>query len=457
MAEIFNESDFSDTLSESDFADSVASPAPVAQPAQQGLILPGMISPGMPVPNPQAEHLVKSAMSSPAFLPVAGSLAAGIASGGLSLPAQAAATGLAAAAGTAFSQAQKGGESSIGSGLAKTAETGLEAAATSLGVGLGVAGLAKAAPYAISYLSEVPVPVIKRVVERGLKIIGVGSRNAEVSGAIALKETQDAINAARTEAGIEVRDSLIGLHKAVKGQRVVDLTPVRDALQQTMAEAHAADPRVMAAGEDSVLGKLKAISKAIGDKPNASPAEAVAIRRKIDDFITWARKPLAEPISDLSQRSAKAMRTALAQSLDDAGKAANYTRLSDANAKFHAIDDAIDNAEVVFRTPNQSDYGLARRFVTLAKEWSRDGGQAQAIENVGKAIPQANGPIQRLIDNAAVREIVQAKPSNTLEWGKVDKALRIMSKYLPAAAGPASKAGAVTKAIVPAAVSGARK
>ena len=462
MANEISAADLEFASDDLEFADAVAQPPQTEQPGVFRQAYNRVMESPTMMPLRAGIKAGEMALEHPA---ATGALIAGAATGGAGLIPSAIATGLGAASGAALQQAmEKDGEQAaqakgpflpgmVSPGMPqpnpdilKSVEkavnersigTGLEAAATSLGIGAGIKAVAKTAPYAISYLSEVPVPTIKRVIERGLKIIGVGSREAEVGGAVALKETQDAIKAARSAAGVEVRDAAIGLHKQVKGARVVDLSKTRTALAQVMRDANATDPRIMAMGGDGLMTRLRGLASKIKDMPNASPIEAWKIRQSVDDFIEWTRGPLAEPVRDVSQRAAKAMRAAIAQSIDDAGVAAKYTKLSDANAAFSALDDAIDNSKIMFRTPDQSEYALGRRFVTLAKEWNRDGAQAQAIENIRSAIPGSAKSVDKLIDQAAIREIVQVKPSNTLEWGKLDRALRAMSKYLPAAARPA--------------------
>lgn len=370
-------------------------------------------------------------------------LAAAPFTAGLSVPASAAMTGLVAGGAESYRQLARRAftdeDLSSGEAAKKIGKTGLVAAASELGVSLPVAAFKKLGPTVLQVYDKIPAESIKRFITNNIPM-AKDLKSAEFKGGAALSRIQKKVIGARRESGKAVDEALRGLHAQVKGADVVDLEPTWFALQETLERAGRSDPRVNPLANNhhvvDAVKKLEAIANEIAKAPRASPAQAVNIRRAIDEAIDFSNARVGEPVSELAQRGAKAMRAALAKSLDDAGKAANYTKLSEANAAHHGMVETYEAIGDMIRTPSDAPLQMIRKFKRLANQFYGGGAEAQILENIGRDVPATAKDVSNLLDAAAQRSMLglpTGTPSgNVKDVGRMLMAPRVIGSMIRA-------------------------
>lgn len=382
-------------------------------------------------------------------------LAAAPLTGGLSVPASAAATATIAGGAEAYRQLARRAftdeDLSSGEAAKKIGKTGLVAAASELGVTLPAAAFKRFGPTVLQVYDRIPAESIKRFITNNIPM-AKDLKSAEFKGGAALARIQKKVMGARQESGKAVDEALRGLHAQVKGAEVVDLEPTWFALQETLENSGRSDPRVNPLANNphviDAVKKLEAIANEIAKSPRASPAQAVNIRRAIDEAIDFSGQRVGEPVSELAQRGAKAMRAALAKSLDDAGKAANYTKLSEANAAHHGMVETYEAIGEMVRTPSAAPIQMIRKFKRLANQFYGGGAEAKILENIGNDIPSAAKDVSNLLDAAAQRSMlglpVGSPSGNVKDVGRMLMAPRVVGNLIRAgrATAPAARVAA---------------
>lgn len=400
--------------------------AQVTQPEQQGLmgqigqraqqVIGGMVAPFSGAF--QAGQTIGQSEQAPAA--VAG-LAAAPFTGGMSAFPAAAAIGTAAAGGEAFRQVLGGGEESSLVAAEKVGTRGLEAALTELGVRGGISIAKNLGPTVIGFFQKMPAEAIKRTIARYSDMVpglreGMGNlKTVETIGAQSLRDSQRALEVARANAGREVEAALQQFHAATKGQKVVNMNPVRDALNSVLAEGQLGDEAVSAAIPRGEIARLEKISEAIGRDPIKTAREAVALRRAIDDLTAFKRGGAMPIQSSIGQRAAKEMGSAMRQSIAEAAQANNFTKLAEANSKFVDVAKMYDEFGPTLATRGRGDIELAQRLEKIGKLYFEGGLAQDVLERMAASIPNGAKAVNTMLDAAALRALsVQAagSPSN---------------------------------------------
>lgn len=345
-------------------------------------------------------------------------LGAGALTGGMGFLPAAATIGAAGAGGEAFRQVASGGEESPAVAAEKIGTRGLEAALTELGVRGGISIAKNLGPTVVGFFQKMPAEAIKRTIARYTEMVpglrnGMGNlKTVEAIGAQSLRDSQKALEVARQSAGQEVHSALEQFHSATKGQKVINANPVRDALNSVLQEGQLGDEAVAAAIPESEISRLTKISEAIGSNPVKTAKEAVALRRAIDDLIAF-KKGGAMPIqSSIGQRAAKEMASALRQSISEAAKAANFTRLSEANAKFSNIAKMYEEFGPTLATRGRGDIELAQRLEKIGNLYFKGGLAQDVLERMAASIPGGAKAVNTMLDAAALRALsIQAAGS----------------------------------------------
>ena len=352
------------------------------------------------------------------------------ASGALGAIPAAAAVGLAGAGGEAYRQLFSQGGAQNPEDAKKIGVRGLEQAVGELGIRAIPPVIQKLAPTVLQVFEKIPGEALKRVIARwqdmppALKSVLGNQAAVDRFGIAKLNEVQKGLKVARTEAGKEVEKALVGFHQKVQGQPVVDAAPVAQALRDTLANAQAGDTAVEAAMSQAEIKRLTRVADAIDKSPLKTPAEAVALRRALDDLTNFKRGAATPVTSSLGQRATREMSGALRSSIQDAAQAANYTPLAEANANFHRIAGIYDNAGEIFATKSVSQTALLKRLDSLSSMYYKGGLPRQILEDMATTIPNGAGPVNHLLDAVAARAL--ERPPQGTPSGVVLNVIRLL-------------------------------
>lgn len=348
-------------------------------------------------------------------------LGAGALTGGMGFLPAAATIGTAAAGGEAYRQIASGGEDTSAEAAQKIGTRGLESALMELGVRGGTSIIKNLGPTAIGFFQRVPSEAIKRTIARfsdmnpGLRG-GMGDlKTVETIGAQAVRDSQKALEVARANAGIEVESALKQFNSAVGGKKVVNLNPVRDALNAVLSEGQLSDEAVSAAISQKEISRLQKISEAIGRDPIKTPEEAVALRRAIDDLTAFKRGGALPVQSGIGQRAAREMGAAMRQSISEAAQANNFTKLAEANSRFSNIAKMYDEFGPTLATRGRGDIQVVEKLDKIGKLYFKGGLRQDVLERMAASIPGGEKAVNTMLDAASLRAMsVEAanSPSN---------------------------------------------
>lgn len=324
------------------------------------------------------------------------------------------AVGLGAGAGEAYGQIASralGGEAPETSGEAAKAigETGLTAAATELGVGALLKGVAKAAPRFVSAFKTFPKEGMKRVLTRPDDVLDVihGAKEpqvaAEQAGIKALREVQNGLTLARSQAGKKVEQALGKFQAVTKGQ------PIIDGFEVSASGAEALAARTTDDGISAITdAEVSKIGKLISDLDRQGPMsarDAVIWRQKLDALIDYRRGSVPEITSGQGQGIISQMAKALRDQIGKAAESAGFDELAKANAEFSQVARAYDAYRPAFSTKTGLGGEAVRRLEALERSFNKGGVPQADFTEIGKSVPILQGPVDKLLDAVVARRL----------------------------------------------------
>lgn len=369
-----------------------------------------------------AAGAVAGAMAAPVIAPAAVVAAP--------LLATAAGAGLGAAAGNTASQVAAkatGGEApaTLGDAASESAKVGLEAAAADLGVGVAMKGVAMASPRVVSMFKSFPKEELKRILSRPNETLSVfdsvgGAGSAAQSAAEkkaigALRTIQTRLVNARRVAGQEVDAALDGFQAATNGAKVIDASEAATVGAEAMASRSTSEG--VSAMTEAEVKKIQDLITKMESTGPMSARDTVVWRQKLDNLINYKRGAVPEITSGEGQNIISAMARRLREQITEAAQAAKYTKLEQANARFHEIATTYDAYRPAFTTKTASAKEAIKKIEGVASHYNM-GGEAQAeLTAIGQKIPDLGKPIDKLLDAIAARRLTlesKGSPSGTM-------------------------------------------
>lgn len=332
--------------------------------------------------------------------------------GGMSFPATLAAEAAMAGAGESLATGVGGLAGGEKPGLVKgSAEIGKQAlvgALTGLGVKTVPKIIEKVAPTTLQVFEKIPGEALKRMLARmpdmsnGLKKAAGNQAAVDRFGIKSLRELHLTTETARRTAGGAVDDAL----KAFPGS--IDASSASNALDEVLSTSQIGDEAVAAAIPEGEIKRLREVAKAIAKSPVKTPAQAIALRRAIDGLTSFKKGGVTPVTSDVGQRAARAMGSALRKSIQSAADTAKYTPLSKANANFAKIANAYDEAAEIISTRSGTDLATLKRLDSISNLYYQGGLRREILERLADSIPGAAGPVNDMLDAVAVRAFEKA-------------------------------------------------
>lgn len=300
----------------------------------------------------------------------------------------------------------------------KVIRRGVEAALTDLG-GSAAAGTLRAVfPIAAQLFLKFPSESIKRAMGKP-QLIKLGPRakaQAQEIGIAAVDDIQKAIETARKRAGMRVDAALSLLEKRTGGKPVIKADDVMSAGMDVLTKAGAFDPL---AGSQ-LKGEVKFLEELFDKMPSGgriSAREAVNLRRRLDDMISYRPGGVQKVTSDVQENMVREMASALRAQIDLASEVFNFKALRRANANFHDVSTAYNEMGEIFKTPSDSKLRRLERFNKATKMFYEGGIPQDILRDVGKSFPKALSAVENLLDASAgmsFTELPSTAPSNML-------------------------------------------
>lgn len=290
---------------------------------------------------------------------------------------------------------------------------GLGAAMADLGLGIGGKAVGKALgvleSFASTYL-KVPAEAIKRAILRpyAMETGGPAAQlGLENKGIKILSEIQDNILAKRKEVGASVESALENLHKKTKGEKVFDIRPLADDLEQFMAEGlRAEDPMVKKLMAGDYI-KVKNLLKTMRDKPMKDARAMVAIRRELDKMQTFNFGGVPKIESEAGTLAVRRLADSFRTVIDKAGDVLNFSELKNANAAAHSFYDDYDSLRRIVGTEDKGRLSMINRIDRLENFFNKGGVRQDLIKEIGDKFPKLRGKIDDLMDMLASRSFVR--------------------------------------------------
>jgi len=384
--------------------------------------------------------------------PIAGSLALGAATGGTALVPLAGAAALGAAGGEAFGQlgARAAGGQPPETPLEAAKEiatTGLEGAASELGLGLGIKAIKKTLPIVSQALLKTPFESIKRAIKRPeLVPLGGNSARAEVEkqGIGLLRSLQETIEQARRGAGQKVDNALARFQRRVRGERIIDLSTMADEAEELFRQSSLSEPSVAQLTTSSEINKITKLIETIRKNPKIDPRGAINLRRQLDDLVSFKRGGVKAISSDLGERTIKNMGSNLRKAIGDSAERVGFDDLAEANFNFSKIANTFDEVGQEIGTKDLSQRSLLGRLNRLTSSFNRGGLSREILENLASQIPGGFKTTNKLLDSLAARAFTEL-PVGTPS-GMVKDLIRILAS--PTNIGRGIRAGSEISPIV---------
>jgi hypothetical protein len=326
------------------------------------------------------------------------------------LLASAAATGIGAAAGNTAQQGlakAAGGEApnSVGDALAESGKVGLAAALTDLGIGTAFKSVSAVAPKFVSAFKSFPKEGLKRTLQRPDEVLSMaGSQTeAEKAGVSALREVQNGLTLARTQAGKAVENELQAFHDATGGAKIIDAPSAAEAGAEALASKTTSDGvTALTAAEE------KKVADTIAELRDAGPLsakDAITWRRKLDNLIDYKRGATPEITSGEGQGIISQMARALRGEIQTAAEKAGAYNLAEANAKFSQVAQAYDAYRPAFNTKTALGKEAVAKLEALERWFNKGGLPQQDLTNIAQSVPSLQKPVDKLLDAVVARRL----------------------------------------------------
>lgn len=374
-------------------------------------------------------------------LPVAGSLAlgaaavplaagaaaaGGFAAGATGLSMAAGAAGLGAGGGEAFGQIGArlfGGQApeTPGQAAKEIGLTGLEGAASELGVGLAGKVVKGLLPTMSQVFLKMPAESIKRAIKNPklMPVMGNAARlEVEKTGISVLRKLQKSMEQARDVAGKKVDQALAKFQRRVRGERVVDLTAMADEADAIINQASFNEPVIAELVKGGDLKKMQKLIKVIRKNPTLDPVGAISLRRQLDDLIAFKKGGVKVVSSDLGERTVRSMAARLRQSIKEAADQFGFPDLEDANFAFARIANTFDEVSAEIGTKTLSTRDLLGRLNKITTAFNRGGVSAEILGDFASKVPGGFRLINELLDSVASRaftELPVGTPSSAVK------------------------------------------
>lgn len=351
-------------------------------------------------------------------LPVAGSIIAGVATGGGSLLASASAQFLGVGAGQAYKQiiSKSLGEKSPTTSTEATADIashGLGAAMADLGIGAGVAvaglGSGFLKNFAHAYF-KVPSESIKRAIQRPYAIETGGPEKQlalENKAVEILSKMQDAALSKRSEVGKSVESALDNLQKKTKGAKVFDLRPLADDLETFMKEGLGSEDKMIKKLMAGDYVKIKNLIKTMRGTPMKDAKTMVRIRRELDKMQTFNFGGVPQIESEAGTLAIRRLADGFRSVIDGAADILNFGELKSANSAAHSFYQDYDNLRTLIGTKDRGRLAMIGKIDRLEALFNKGGIRQELIKEIGDKIPSVRGATDDLMDAIASRSFIR--------------------------------------------------
>lgn len=331
--------------------------------------------------------------------------------------------------GALLSSAFTGGGAAVGETIREAAQEegfegetiirrGMEIALTDLGVSAGVGAVRGVLPIAAQVFLKTPAESIKRAFKKP-QLIMLGQKakaNIQRIGARAIDEVQTAVESTRKTAGEAVDAALAALDRSTGGKRIINAEEVIADGMDVLNKSGAFDP-LAGTQLESEVKFLEGLIDKMPAGGRITAVEAVNLRRRLDDLITFRPGGIVKVTSDVHERMAQAMAKKLKGSIDTAATVYGDDGLKDANSHFHRVATVYNEMGEIFRTSSDSMLQRLGKFDKASRMFYSGGLPQEILEEVATQIPIAKNAIEDLLDASAgmsFTEIPAGSPSSML-------------------------------------------